>query len=66
LWSREVRVVKRAVRAIDDTTQSAGASDQRQKARQDRGEASLQPAWRADANQLPHEQAEIEATGVNQ
>jgi hypothetical protein len=26
----------------------------------------LQPAWRADANQLPHEQSEIEAAGVNQ
>jgi hypothetical protein len=35
-------------------------------ARHERDESSLQPAWRADADQLPHEQAEIEAAGVNQ
>ena len=40
--------------------------NQRQKARQARDESPLQPAWRADADQLPHEQAEIEAAGVNQ
>src|SRR5262245_61346286 len=40
--------------------------NQRQKAHQGREQASLQPAWRADADQLPHEQAEIEAAGVNQ
>ena len=40
--------------------------NQRQKRHEDRGEASLQPAWRADADQLPHEQAEIEAARVNQ
>ena len=41
-------------------------ADQRQKRHKDRGDASLQPAWRADADQLPHEQAEIEAASVNQ
>jgi len=40
--------------------------NQRQKARQARDESSLQPAWRADADQVPHEQSEIEAAGVNQ
>ena len=39
---------------------------QRQKRCRDRNEAPLQPAWRADANQLPHKQSEIEAAGVNQ
>jgi hypothetical protein len=39
--------------------------DQRQEAREDREASALQPAWRADADQLPHEQAEIEAAGVN-
>ena len=43
-----------------------GRPNQRQKAGQDRDESSLQPAWRADADQLPHEQAEIQAAGVNQ
>jgi len=28
--------------------------NQRQKARQARDESSLQPAWRADADQIPH------------
>ena len=40
--------------------------NERQKARQARDESSLQAAWRADADQLPHEQSEIEAAGVNQ
>jgi hypothetical protein len=40
--------------------------NQHQKAGQDRDESPLQPAWRADADQLPHEQSEIEAAGVNQ
>lgn len=40
--------------------------NQHQKAGQDRDESPVQPAWRADADQLPHEQSEIEAAGVNQ
>src|SRR5690554_435608 len=40
--------------------------NQRQKRHQHRGDASLQPSRRADADELPHEQAEIEAAGVNQ
>ncbi len=39
---------------------------QRQKRAEGRGEATLQPARRADADQVPHEQAEIEAAGMNQ
>src|SRR5688572_24360405 len=40
--------------------------DHRPERGEDRGEASLQPAWRADADQLPHEETEIEAAGVDQ
>src|SRR5262245_7645168 len=39
---------------------------QRQKSRHYRDQPPLQPAWRADANQLPHEQSEIEARDMNQ
>ena len=40
--------------------------NQRQQRDEGRDTASLQAAWRADADQPPHEQAEVEATGVNQ
>ena len=39
---------------------------QRQKGGHDRAEPPLQPAQRADADQLPHQQAELNAAGVNQ
>ena len=41
-------------------------SNQRQKHGHDRAEPPLQPAWRADADQLPHEEPEIETTRVDQ
>jgi len=40
--------------------------NERQKASQDRGQPPLQPSRCADADQLPHEQLEIEAAGVDQ
>ena len=40
--------------------------NQREKGAEDRDDAALQAARRADADQLPHEEAEIEAAGVDQ
>ena len=39
--------------------------NQRQKRHEDRGEASLQPTRRADADRLPHQQPEIESADVD-
>src|SRR5215813_5882360 len=41
-------------------------ADQRQKSSHDGDQPPLKPAGRADANQLPHEQPEIEAGRVDQ
>ena len=41
-------------------------SSQHQKSSHDRDEPPLEPSRGADAKQLPHEQPEIEAAGVNQ
>jgi hypothetical protein len=43
-----------------------GRPRQRHKAGQERDEPPLQPARRADADQLPHEESEIEAAGMDQ
>jgi hypothetical protein len=43
-----------------------GCANQRQQDAKARGETALKTAWRADADQLPHEQAKIVAAGVNQ
>ena len=40
--------------------------NQRKKGRQERVEPPLQPARRADADQLPHQQSEIETADVYQ
>ena len=40
--------------------------DQRPKGGDGRDEPPLQPARRADTDQLPHEQPEIEGAGMNQ
>jgi hypothetical protein len=40
--------------------------NQRQKDGHERAEPPLQPAWRADADQLPHEEPKIETTRVDQ
>src|SRR5262245_49117108 len=42
------------------------AARHRQKRNHDGDKPPLQPAWRADANQLPDEESEIEAARVNQ